>query len=149
MKFQEHGTFTIEKRSGYLYINAKGPFNGELVQTYALELKNALEVMAGDPWKQLVVVHGLALMIPVAKDNLVKSLQYRKQTGLMRAAMVIGGVEAHSLVKAQFGQCYQLADIEHAFFDHEDTAIEWLNVVSTNHNPHPKININGNEDIDA
>ena len=149
MKFQEHGTFTIKRRPGYLYINAKGPFNDELVHAYNCQLKEALEAPAEKPWKQLVILHGLALMIPAAKENFVKSLAYRKQRGLIRSAMVMGDVEAQSLVKTQFAQCYQLAHIEHAFFDREDAALEWLNIHPANHKPLPKININTTEDIEA
>ena len=116
MKFSEHGSYTIEIRPNFLYINTVGPFNAEIVKTYSLEVVKAVEALSYTQWQQLVVLHGLALMIPSAQEALQKSLQHRKEMGLIRVAIVLGNTEAKTLLKTQYAQCYQFADIEHVFF---------------------------------
>ena len=78
-------------------------------------------------WHQTVVIHGEApLVSPHAESMFVQTLLERRKKGLRKCAMVLAVTDGKSMVRSQYGRCYEQCDITSAFFDDLQSANEWL-----------------------
>lgn len=126
MRFREHGQFDIETIDNVVIVDAKGPFNKEVIPLYRQAMKDAIASFSGQKWQQIIVIRETSLFTPEAEKALLKTLAYRKSLGLNASAVVMLDCDAVALTKQQLTRCYNRYDIEHDFFDSIEEAKQWL-----------------------
>lgn len=127
-QYSKHGTYSINIEDNTLIIEAKGPFNIELVTQYHVELLNSAELLAkrGHPWSQIIILHEESLFTPDAAQKLMESNCWRKTKGLSRSAVVLVNPVGASLITKQLNDIYNKSMIESAVFAEITAAKKWL-----------------------
>ncbi len=127
-EFSEHGSYSIKIKDHILIIDAKGPFNIELVTHYHIELNASIELLAqsNQPWSQIVILHEESLFTPEAEQKLIDSNRWRKTKGLSYCALVLVNPVGSKLITSQMTHIYRDAGIQMRIFDQIMTAKEWL-----------------------
>lgn len=126
MHFAEHGVFEVSTDGDKLFVDATGPFNEELANSYGLAIESCIKQLEGKSWSQIIVLHQLSLFTPEAEKVLIDTLVDRKRRGLIKSAVVLINSEGKSLITHQMSHIYQTADIEHGFFNTVEQANDWL-----------------------
>lgn len=127
MLFKEHGVFEVSVEGKLLLVNAKGPFNEQLVNLYQQALETCIATLQQyNNWSQIIVMHHLSLFTPEAEHALINSLIDRKLKGLSFSAVVLVNAEGQSLIEQQMARIYQCAGITFKFFDSVETAKLWI-----------------------
>ncbi|EPJ51551.1 MAG: hypothetical protein OFPI_17070 [Osedax symbiont Rs2] len=123
--FIAHGEYRVDIQQNLLIVEAKGPFNKEVVKQYALEMQHAVQKMQS-PWGQLIIMHQDSLFTPEAEKLMHKSARARKLSGLYACAIVLVETTVRFAIEHQVSNIYRRADIAHDFFDCEQQARAWL-----------------------
>jgi len=123
--FIPHGAYRVDIQENLLVIEAKGPFNKEVVKQYSLDLANAVQKMQA-PWGQLIIMHQDSLFTPDAENLMHKSARARKLFGLYASAIVLVETTVRFAIEHQVSNIYRRADIAHDFFENEQQARTWL-----------------------
>lgn len=127
-KYREHGTYNIDIDNNTLIIDAKGPFNIELITHYHSDLLNSIEwldVNVGK-WNQIIILHEESLFTPDAAEKLMEVNRWKKTKGLDRSAIVLINPIGSLLISKQLHRLYQEAGIKIQMFEDIRTAKCWL-----------------------
>ena len=124
--FSAHGSYTVEVNNNRLRVDAKGPFNKEVVLEYERDIQRAIRRLSGTGWSQVICLYGLSMFTPDAEKKLEETVNYRKQCGLVLSAIVLIDVEGSGLVEQQMASIYQRADVEAKVFNSVEDAEIWL-----------------------
>lgn len=127
MSFLSHGTFTVEISEQLLIVDAKGPFNEEIVHEYKQAVSKAIDQFNEQPWQQIIIMRAESIFIPDAYEEMRKLAKYRKSRGLTASAVIWKESTAKEIVSMQLGNIYKEADVACAFFENKTQALSWLN----------------------
>lgn len=123
--FIPHGEYRVEVQNNILLIEARGPFNKEVVTAYTADVLQALEQME-PPWGQVIVLHQDSVFTPEAESQLAKKVAQSKALGLVASGVVILNTQIEFVIKQQLSQVYKQSDVLHNYFDAEDAARSWV-----------------------
>ena len=126
MHFQAHGIFEVSVENNWLIVDATGPFNEELLQSYSHSIESCVSKLEASPWQQIIVLHQQSLFTPEAESLLSKTVKNRKTRGLKASAVVLLNVEGGALIQQQLSRVYKGANLPHAFFSNQEAAKSWL-----------------------
>ena len=124
MQFEQHGVYTVKVEDSILIVDATGPFNAELIAAYRRDVDACIQALSHAAWGQIIVLHDLSLFTPEAEQALERSLEFRKQNGLVASAVVSDS--PYKMVKKQMAEIYHNVALEYAFFEDLDSAKAWL-----------------------
>ena len=125
LRFAPHGEYRIVIEDNTLWVEAKGPFNIEIVTNYAADMEQAVKQM-GAPWRQLIVLHQNGLFTPEAIKGMHSTISHRKELGLAASAIVIIDASAKFAIEMQVSGVYDQLQVRHQYFDTEQLARQWL-----------------------
>ncbi|WP_354622803.1 hypothetical protein [Psychromonas sp. MME2] len=127
-KYREHGTYNIDIDSNTLIIDAKGPFNLELITHYHADLCNSVEWLAVNVgvWDQIIILHEESLFTPDAAQKLTEVNLWKKTKGLDRSAIVLINPIGSLLISKQLEKLYREAGVKIQMFDNMVAAKRWL-----------------------
>lgn len=125
LRFTPHGEYRILSEDNMLFVEAKGPFNLEVVNNYSTDMAKAVKKMVA-PWTQLVILHQDGLFTPEAEREMYNTIKLRKELGLSASAIVIIGATARFAMEMQISGLYQQLQVVHQYFDTEKDARDWL-----------------------
>lgn len=123
--FAPHGEYRISLEDNLLLVEAKGPFNSEIVVNYAADMEWAVKQVVA-PWAQLIILHQEGLFTPNAEKQMYSTISARKELGLSASAIVIIGASARFAMEMQISRIYNDLQVKHQYFDSEKEAREWL-----------------------
>ncbi|RCU49527.1 MULTISPECIES: hypothetical protein [Corallincola] len=123
---EQHGEYSIQCQGRILLVDAKGPWNEELIVSYKADMLAVIRELSPNPWACIIIVHGTGLMTPEAEKEMASLVKMRKALGLTSTAMVTGDTAVKSIVRAQFERVYCGAGINYCFCDTQAQAYEWL-----------------------
>ena len=126
MVFEVHGIFKVKADDKLLLVDARGPFNEELMLSYEADLELCIQQLEKSKWNQIIILRNLSLLTPEAEQAGIKSLINRKLRGLNVSAVVLIDIEGESLLKGQLNRIYQISGIKHQFFTSIQDARKWL-----------------------
>ena len=89
MKFEEHGVYEMKVEGDLLLVDATGPFNEELINSYRYALESCIHFLEIKQWNQIITLHEMSLFTPEAEEALTQSLIDRKSRGLVFCGVVI------------------------------------------------------------
>lgn len=125
-KFLAHGSFSLQVEGRILLLHGEGPGNAELIEQYQLAVLRHREALAGQPWGNLVVLHGESLLTHDAVQLMNLSIGRSCASGMVAAAVVLSDTNYPGLGEQLWHQIYVAADMPHAFFDNIESARGWL-----------------------
>lgn len=128
------GRIWITSEDNFCLLRARGPWNKENLKRFLRSLDSDMATPQTSQWGTLAVLYGESLMTPDAVTMFSNAHQHMAQNGLTCVAVVLNEAKATSLVKHQFSNIYQQCGLEHAFFDTEQAAIDWLQTQGININ---------------
>ena len=130
MEFRSHGEYHIKVLDDVLFIDAKGPFNHEVVQDFQRSLHTAVKMLEAKPhWYQVAVLHDMSIFTPDAMEELIQVMRWRMSKGLIASAVVTGQVVGKQLATKQIGDMYSELGMTFDFFDSEDDARQWIDTL--------------------
>jgi hypothetical protein len=88
MQFEQHGVYTVKVEDSILIVDATGPFNAELIAAYRCDVDACIQALSHAAWGQIIVLQDLSLFTPEAEQALERSVEFRKQNGLVASAVV-------------------------------------------------------------
>lgn len=119
----------------FCVLRARGPWNKENLKRFLKSLNEFdIEPQTQD-WGTLAILYGESLLTPDAMVMFTNAHLNLAQSGLKHVAVVLSDVNAKTLVKHQFSHVYQQCDINHEYFDDEQSALNWLSENGVNINP--------------
>ena len=124
-RFAPHGEYRISVENNMLLVEAKGPFNSEIVDNYAADMALAVKQVVA-PWSQLIVLHQEGLFTPSAEKQMYSTIGVRKDLGMCASAIVIIGASARFAIEMQISRIYNDLQVVHQYFDNEKEARDWL-----------------------
>jgi hypothetical protein len=126
IEFRAHGKFSIEKEGNILVVNAEGPGNIELAESYHQQISEYLTELSGKPWASINIFSKESFFTPDASQNLIAGAKYAKEIGFVACAFVIKTDEYQHSLKSFWEMIYDKANVEYRFFEDEVTAKAWL-----------------------
>jgi len=127
--FAPHGEYRIVNEKNMLLVEAKGPFNSEIVANYAADMELAVQQVVA-PWVQLIILHQEALFTPDAERQMYRTISKRKALGMSASAIVIIGASARFAIELQISGIYNDLQVRHQYFDNQKAARDWLKMVA-------------------
>lgn len=125
-RFRAHGGFKIDIDGRIVVIEAEGPFNLELTQSFGPVAAEFTERMRGAPWGVLVIANGDFLLTPEAEEAMREAEARYEDGGRRVTAFVIGGAPWNQIVRSQWQRVYSNNARQPQFFDDSVSAREWL-----------------------
>ena len=125
--YEAHGQYKLELISNILVIDAKGPFNKELMTDYHKNLKELIDEVQGKPWAVVLYLHGNSVMTPDAEEELRKAVEWRKSIGLSCVALITA--DCTPLSARQFSAFYKGMSVECQAFGSKEQAMDWARQV--------------------
>lgn len=125
-RFRAHGGFNIDIDGRIVVIEAEGPFNIELTQSFGPVAADFTERMRGAPWGVLVIANGDFLLTPEAEEAMREAEARYEDGGRRVTAFVIGGAPWSQIVRSQWQRVYAHNARKPEFFDDQDSARAWL-----------------------
>ena len=128
-----HGEYKSPVSKQLVLFSARGPWNDETMRHGVIKLSQHIETVSNNTdnpskqWAQLSVLYGESLMPPSTFDIFIKQTRIRKTRGLAKLAVVIKDSDVAMTIRQQLRFCYDAAEIEYAFFDDIDTALNAIN----------------------
>lgn len=130
MEFRSHGEFDIKVVGDVLFIDAKGPFNNEVVQDFQKSLVNAITLLEATPhWYQVAVLHDMSIFTPDAMEALAVVMRWRMSKGMVGSAVITGQVVGERMARKQIGDMYDQLGMRYQFFNDLDSAMDWIDSV--------------------
>ena len=123
--FAPHGEYRISVENNMLLVEARGPFNNEIVANYSADMALAVKQVAA-PWSQLVILHQEGLFTPSAEKQMYSTVSARKDLGMCASGIVIIGASARFAIEIQISRIYNDLQVKHQYFDNEKEARDWL-----------------------
>ena len=123
--FLPHGKYRIELKNNVMLVEAKGPFNIEVVKQYTQQVAATLSQLIL-PWGQVVILHQDSLFTPEAEQLMYKTVEDRKENGLVASAVIINGSTSQFIIEQQVAKIYQASKVNYQFFDDECVARAWV-----------------------
>ncbi|XQW84967.1 hypothetical protein ACOYR1_17875 [Thalassotalea piscium] len=133
MKFNEHGHFSIQNNGAHLIIDATGPFNLQVMNSFQRSLVAHTQDLSKKSWGQIIIMNGTSIFTPEAEQHLCETLVTRQKHGLFFSAVVHCHAQYKHLIEHQLSKCYQQYAIRHAFFDDIKTAKTYLKQLNMPH----------------
>lgn len=124
--FKAHGEFKIQIDGRIVVIEAEGPFNIELTQSFGPVAAEFTERMRGAPWGVLVIADGDFLLTPEAEEAMREAEARYEDGGRRVTAFVIGGAPWSQIVRSQWQRVYANNARQPQFFDDLSSARDWL-----------------------
>lgn len=124
--FSAHGSYTVDVNENRLRVDARGPFNKEIVVEYERDIQRAIRCLTGSRWSQVICLYGLSMFTPDAEKKLEDTVLYRKKCGLFISAIVLIDVEGSGLVEQQMRKIYKRANVDAQLFSSVEEAEAWL-----------------------
>ncbi|WP_102797103.1 hypothetical protein [Bowmanella denitrificans] len=124
--FRAHGSFSLALDGRVLLLHGEGPGNAELIESYQQAVQEYRQALSGQPWGNLVVLHGESLLTHDAVQLMNISIGRSKASGMVAAAVVLADANYPGLVEQLWRQIYQGAEMPHAFFTDQQSAHLWL-----------------------
>ena len=85
-----------------------------------------LEVLAGDPWGALVILHGEPIYVPDAAEYLSKSIKNQKKQGRVATAVIVDESDSPEFAKRHLSEIYDKGGEIFRFFADRGEAKWWL-----------------------
>lgn len=123
--FAPHGEYRVRVEKNMLLVEAKGPFNSEVVANYTADMALAVKQVTA-PWCQLVILHQEGLFTLDAEKQMYSTISTRKDLGMSASAIVIIGASARFAIEMQISRIYNDLQVKHQYFDNEEEARVWL-----------------------
>ena len=121
-----HGQYSLRLFDHLMLTIAEGPWNEECVRKFHQDYALTLSPLGGEPWGDLVILHGESLLIPSAENLLRQIVAESYKKGLLAVAMVISNSIVQNTTRAQFEYVYQDAPVRMAFFSSAEQGLDWL-----------------------
>ena len=119
MSFSQHGTYQIKRQGNIIIVDAKGPYNDELMQAYRADYKQAMDAVSAEfpAWSQVTFMHEDSIMTPEAEQALLELNIVKASKGFKRSAIIFVDAKGQLIVEAQFVRIYKKAEVagRHAF----------------------------------
>ena len=125
-EFPGHGAYALSIAGRILRIDATGPGNKEMVEQYAMEVRDYRQQLAGKPWGSVVIFRGQALLTFDSEEAMAGAIAEAKQQGLIATAVILDRMDGEALFRAYWAKLYEHADIAYRFCENEQEALEWL-----------------------
>jgi len=126
MELAAHGHYQLNFQDNILYVEARGPFNKEVLQNYHQDMKDIIQKNKTKNWGVLAVFYGNSILTPEAESALIKVTKYRAKNGMIAHANVFKESIHADLQQTQFSRIYQTAKVHSHFFSDEQSAKNWL-----------------------
>lgn len=126
MQFSCHGIYEVKVEDGILFVDATGPFNEELINSYRQAIEKCIQIVEAHSWNQIIVLHDMSLFTPEAELALTESLINRKSRKLNASAVVFVDIEGEIIIKQQMSKAYNTAKVQHEYFTSIEEAKIWL-----------------------
>lgn len=125
--FRVHGTTQHAVRGRVIHAVVGGPWNVELIQTYAAQLAPTVEALrAGGPWAVIVEIHGASLCPMEAVEAIRQGVQSHARLGRVCTAYVIAPeVEGAGVTDAVWRGIYA-GVMPFEIFETLDEALPWV-----------------------
>ncbi|GAB2694453.1 hypothetical protein [Aliiglaciecola aliphaticivorans] len=127
MKLWEHGDYVVGNFRQVLLFSGRGPWNDEALEKGIQTTSSSIEFIDSTrPWGQLSCLYGESLFPPSAYEIFLEQTKFRKKYGITSIAVVILNSDVSNTIKQQLSSGYRAMDVNYAFFDSIDEAVEWL-----------------------
>lgn len=126
MNITTQGSYTIEQQDNILLVDARGPFDIEVLEKFRQEMYGVCEKFEGQSWGSLVTYYGNGVFTPEAEEALIEITKYREAKGMVANASVILNSSHADLQQMQLRRIYQSTKITFHVFSNIDSASEWL-----------------------
>ncbi len=123
--FLPHGEYRIELKNDVLLIEAKGPFNIELVKQYTQEVDTIIKTLI-KPWGQVLILHQDCLFTPEAERLMYRTVEHRKKLGLVASAVVFADPQSRFIIEQQLSNIYQMSQVQYRCFEDEVAGTAWV-----------------------
>ncbi len=123
--FLPHGKYRIELKNNVLLVEAKGPFNIEIVKQYTQEIDTVIKELR-PPWGQVVILHQDSLFTPEAEHLMYRTVEHRKKCGLVASAVIIENAKSRFVIEQQLSNIYQSSQVEYHYFEDETAGKAWV-----------------------
>ena len=121
-----HGVYYIRRTGRVLEVKAEGPWNEDAAIQYRLDLEQSICELEPEPWGQILIFTGEAILTPEAETRLEEITVWRMSRGLTQLAIVLEDVLNRSLVESQFHGIYNRVGIRYQFIDDRQQALDWM-----------------------
>lgn len=126
MDLHPHGSYSLNFENDILHVEARGPFDKELMEKYHNDMQMILTNRKGSPWATLVQYHGNGIFTPDAESALVELTKYRAKKGMVANATVFHKSVHNELQQMQLSRVYQAANVRFHVFSEAKSAKNWL-----------------------
>ncbi|MDM7859888.1 hypothetical protein QTP81_04640 [Alteromonas sp. ASW11-36] len=126
-QFASHGSFSIKVINHCMIVDARGPYNKEIVDEYESTMQTAIESLSSRCWGQIICLYGMSMFTPDAERRLAQTVENRKHMGLKASAIILVDVEAKSLVIQQMSSVYERCGVVFQFFECVEQGHAWIN----------------------
>jgi len=126
MGFNSHGSYSFNFKNNILHIEAKGPFNEDILESFHYDTDQIIKQHRAKQWASLITYKGNGIFTPDAETALVKLIKHRARNGMIANASVLKESIHPDLQQTQLSRVYQTAKIRSHFFSDEKSAKSWL-----------------------
>ena len=120
------GGYALSLNGNVLRMDGRGIINEGLLKKYDHDIQQMVATLDGQPWGFLGLISGNGILVPTAKEGFVEAIRWRATHGMIACAVVAEAALIPALVRSQLKEVYELANVEHAFFESEKEAVAWL-----------------------
>lgn len=121
-----HGSFKFARDNRVLVIEGHGPWNQSALEACTEAARPHLEnLLDGQPWAVLLMLHGQLFYTPEASENLFELLVHDCQIGRIASALVVDA-QVSDVERWHLEQIYSAAGARCEFFEDCQQAQAWL-----------------------
>jgi|TARA_R110000868_G_scaffold144619_1_gene363913 hypothetical protein len=125
-RFKEHGKFEIKRGDQLLFLDATGPFNGELITMLMEGLQEHVDALSPLPWAEVAIMREESAYTPEALVLLTQSIAKRIEQNLRAIAIQFDNPTSRQLTEYQLTTVFsQFKQLSFAFFDSNEDAKDW------------------------
>jgi hypothetical protein len=126
MHYDEHGNFTIVMKGSILHLDAHGPFNDEIGETYVKEMREI--IIKHKPKAQISYLHNSILLSPSIEEGVKDLINYSVSHGLKYEAIIFDAdCNEKNLFKIQIKRITGETTYHYNFFDSKEEGLHWIN----------------------
>lgn len=127
MELVAHGSYKTEIQGNVLFVEAVGPFNDVILDSFHQDMIKTCQHLHGSPWASIAIYHGNGIFTPEAELLLTETNKFRVKQGMVANAAVFLNSNHADLQQMQLNRIYQAAGIPFHTFSNKNSAKEWIN----------------------
>ncbi|SET72279.1 hypothetical protein [Thalassotalea agarivorans] len=122
----KEGTYKLNVTDNILFVEARGPFDEDVVKQFSQEAQSSAHQFNGRRWGSIVTYYGKGIFTPDAEEALISLTKHRVEHGMVANASILLETNHGDLQQMQLQRVYQACNVQFHTFCDKQSATDWM-----------------------